>query len=249
MNGTETRKSSSKKRLPLNGMSATQAKAPKKWTAPEISKGLLEKRVHVIQHPVFSHKIGILRNKNTSSFDFRKVFEELSTMLAYEATRDLELKSEWIETPLERAQVERIAEEIVVACILRAGEGMLHGFLEALPFARIGHIGIYRDKNLHNTIEYYFKMPKDVRGKRVLLLDPLLATGDTALAAIERLKQYEVGSIRLITLLSARVGLSKVLAEHPDVEIYTLSIERELDENGYLRPGVGDAGDRLFRTT
>lgn len=241
INGTETRKTPGKKRLP--------PPAPTKWSAPVVSKSLLEKNVHVVRHPVLSHKVGILRNKNTSSYEFRKVFEELSTMIAYEATRDLKVTKEWIETPLERTQVERVTEEIIVACILRAGEGMLNGFLEVVPFARIGHIGIYRDKNLHNTIEYYFKMPKDPRGKRVLLLDPLLATGDTALAAIERLKQYEVGPIRLVTLLSAKVGLAKVLAEHPDVEIYTLSVERELDDHGYLRPGVGDAGDRLFRTT
>lgn len=240
-------------------MSATETRRPGSATKGSVKKVLrttkalshaaLEKKVKVIRHPVFSHKLGILRNKNTSSFDFRKVFEELSTMMAYETSRDLKLKSEWIETPLERAQVERISEEVVVACILRAGEGMLHGFLEALPFARVGHIGIYRDKLLNNTVEYYFKMPKDVKGKRVLLLDPLLATGDTALAAIDRLKQYEVGSIRLVTIFSAQVGLTKILEAHPDVEIYTLSIERELDDHGYLRPGVGDAGDRLFRTT
>jgi len=205
-------------------------------------------KVHVVDHPVFAHKLGILRNKNTSCHEFREVFNELSAPLAYEATRDLKLVDEEIETPLEKTRVKRIGEDVVVACILRAGEGMLQGFLRALPFAKIGHIGIYRDKAMNNTVEYYFKLPADGKGKRVLLLDPLLATGDTALAALDRLKQYEVGPIKLITILSAEVGLKKVQKDHPDVEIYTLSIERALNDKGYLLPGVGDAGDRLFRT-
>jgi len=204
--------------------------------------------LHVIQHPLFQHKLGILRNRNTSSYEFRTVFSELSGLLAYEATKDLALKDDPIETPLEKTVVRRVAEEVVIACILRAGEGMLDGFLRAIPFAQVGHIGIYRDKNMENTVEYYFKMPKEVRGKKIFLLDPLLATGDTALAALDRLKQYQVGPIKLITIFSSEVGLNKVRAEHPDVEIFTCSVERELDDHGYLRPGVGDAGDRLFRT-
>jgi uracil phosphoribosyltransferase len=149
----------------------------------------------------------------------------------------------------ESTYVDRIGEEVILATILRAGEGMMQGFLQALPFASVGHIGIYRDKRMDNTVEYYFKMPKECRGKKVFLLDPLLATGDTALAALDRLKEYEVGPIRLMTLMSARVGLEKVLKAHPDVEIYTLSIEQKLNDHGYLVPGVGDAGDRLFQTT
>jgi uracil phosphoribosyltransferase len=206
-------------------------------------------KIHVIEHPIFQHKLGILRNKATSCHEFRTVFSELSGPLAYEATKDLRLVEEEIDTPIERTKVKRIAEDVVVACILRAGEGMLDGFLRAIPFAQIGHIGIYRDRAMNHTVEYYFKLPADMKGKRVLLLDPLLATGDTALAALDRLKQYEVGPIKLITILSSQVGLDKVRKEHPDVDIYTLSIERARDERGFLLPGVGDAGDRLFRTS
>ena len=205
-------------------------------------------QVHVIEHPIFRHKLGILRNKNTSCHEFREVFAELSGPLAYEATQDLPLTEEEIETPLERTRVQRIAEDVVVACILRAGEGMLDGFLRAIPFAKIGHIGIYRDRAMNHTVEYYFKLPADMKGKRVLLLDPLLATGDTALAALDRLRQYEVGPIKLITILSSQAGIDKIRRDHPDVDIYTLSIERGLNEQGFLLPGVGDAGDRLFRT-
>lgn len=204
--------------------------------------------LHVVRHPVLEHKLAILRNRETAPHEFRQVFSEMSSMLAYEATRDLALRDEEVETPLERAKVRRVAERLVIACILRAGEGMLEGFERALPFASIGHIGIYRDRALNATVEYYFKLPSDVKGKRILLLDPLLATGDTAIAALERLKQYEVGPIRLITLLSSEAGLKKVCKEHPDVEIYTVSVERGLDDRGFLLPGVGDAGDRLFGT-
>ncbi len=190
----------------------------------------------------------MLRNKHATPHDFRQIFNELGQILAYESTRDLQLTSTTVETPLQTARVQRIGEQVIVATILRAAEGILPGFMQMLPFAQFGHIGIYRDKSMEQTVEYYFKLPKQVAGKRVLLLDPLLATGDTCLAAIDRLKQYEVGRIRVITLLSSRVGLGKVLAAHPDVEIFTLSIEKGLDERGYLLPGLGDAGDRLFGT-
>ncbi|MGA9524897.1 MAG: uracil phosphoribosyltransferase [Myxococcaceae bacterium] len=190
----------------------------------------------------------MLRNKNATPHDFRQIFNELGQILAYESTRDLLLTSTTVETPMQTARVQRIGEQVIVATILRAAEGILPGFMQMLPFAQFGHIGIYRDKSMEQTVEYYFKLPKQVAGKRVLLLDPLLATGDTCLAAIDRLKQYEVGRIRVITLLSSRVGLGKVLAAHPDVEIFTLSIEKGLDERGYLLPGLGDAGDRLFGT-
>ena len=222
---------------------SSRAPSPTSSAAPKLSG-----KLHVIEHPVLSHKVGMLRNRNTTPHEFRQLFEELSGVLAYEVSRDLPLRSEEVETPLEKTHVQKIAESVIVACILRAGEGMLSGFLRALPSAQVGHIGIYRDKALHNTVEYYFKLPADPRGKRVYLLDPLLATGDTALAALDRLKEYEVGQITLITLLSAEVGLSKVHEAHPDVEIYTLSVERALNDRGYLLPGVGDAGDRLFGT-
>jgi uracil phosphoribosyltransferase len=216
--------------------------------APSAPKTSLQNKLRVIEHPVLSHKLGMLRNRATTPHEFRQLFEELAGVLAYEVSRDLPLKDEEVETPLEKTKVRKIAESVIVACILRAGEGMLSGFLKALPSAQVGHIGIYRDKLMHNTVEYYFKLPADPRGKTVYLLDPLLATGDTALAALDRLKEYEVGRIKLITLFSAEVGLKKVHEAHPDVEIYTLSVERALNDRGYLLPGVGDAGDRLFGT-
>jgi uracil phosphoribosyltransferase len=206
------------------------------------------KNVKVIDHPIIQHKLGIIRDKNTTPHGFRQIFSELSQVLAYECTHDLKMAAVETETPLQKTKVKRIGEDVTIACILRAAEGMLPGFVQALPFARVGHIGIYRDKFMNQTVEYYFKLPAEIKGKRLFLLDPLLATGDTCLAALDRLKQYEVGPIRVITLLTAKVGIQKVLDAHPDVEIYTLSVEEGLNEKGYLLPGLGDAGDRLFGT-
>lgn len=205
-------------------------------------------RVHVVDHPIIRHKLGILRDKSTRPHEFRQILGELSHILAYEATRDLALARADIETPMQRTTVEKVSEPLVLASIYRAGEGMLGGFLQMLPFAAVGHIGIYRDKTMQQTVEYYFKLPDQMHGKKVLLLDPLLGTGDTCLAALDRLKQYEVGPIKVVTLLSAQTGLDKVMTSHPDVEVYTLSIEQGLNELGYLLPGLGDAGDRLFGT-
>jgi uracil phosphoribosyltransferase len=206
------------------------------------------KKPHVLNHPVLTHKLSVLRDTKTSSFEFRQILVEISAMMAYEATKDLTLESVSISTPLEKTTVKKIADRICIASILRAGEGMIEGFIKALPFASIGHIGIYRDKILNNTVEYYFKLPKNVKGSKIILIDPLLATGDTALAAIDRLKEYEVGPIKFVNILSSPVGVKKILSEHPDVEILTLSIEREVNKDGYLLPGLGDAGDRIFGT-
>jgi uracil phosphoribosyltransferase len=202
----------------------------------------------VVDHPVIRHKLAVLRDQRTSSMSFRNIIQEISQLLAYEATRDLQTVPVTIETPLERATGEHIAEHPVVVSVMRAGMGMLDGMLKILPFATVGHIGIYRDRFIQSTVEYYLRLPKDVKGKRVLLLDPLLATGDTACAALTRLKQFEVGPIRYLCFLSSPEGLARMNREHPDVEIYTLSVERGLDERGYLLPGVGDAGDRLYDT-
>jgi len=205
-------------------------------------------RVHIVDHPIIRHKLGILRDRTTRPHEFRQILGELSHILAYEATRDLALTRSDIETPMQRTTVEKVSEALVLASIYHAGEGMLGGFLQMLPFAAVGHIGIYRDKTMQQTVEYYFKLPDEMRGKKVLLLDPLLGTGDTCLAALDRLKQYEVGPIKVVTLLSAQIGLDKVMESHPDVEVYTLSIEQGLNDLGYLLPGLGDAGDRLFGT-
>jgi uracil phosphoribosyltransferase len=206
------------------------------------------KNVHVIQHPIIEHKLAHLRNKDATPHEFRQIFNELGSILAYESTRDLKLTKTPVETPMQKATAFKVQEEVVVAAVLRAAEGMLPGFMQMLPFANFGHIGIYRDKFMNQTVEYYFKLPKHVEGRKLMLLDPLLATGDTCLAALDRLKQYKVGPIKVITILSAQVGIDKVLDAHPDIEIYTLSIEKGLDDRGYLLPGLGDAGDRLFGT-
>jgi uracil phosphoribosyltransferase len=206
------------------------------------------KNVTVVEHPIIKHKLAILRNKHTKPPEFRQVFNELGQILAYECSRHLKLSKIEVETPLQKTVAQKIGEDVLVATVLRAAEGMLPAFMQMLPFAKFGHIGIYRDKFMNQTVEYYFKLPKEVRKKKLFLLDPLLATGDTCLAALDRLKQYGVGQIQVITILSAKVGLQKVLAQHPDVQIMTLSVEQGLDHHGYLLPGLGDAGDRLFGT-
>jgi uracil phosphoribosyltransferase len=203
---------------------------------------------YLVSHPVVKHKLSILRDKKTSALSFRLIMEELSQLLAYEATRDLGTKKARVETPLEIADTEMISEELVVVAIMRAGNGMLSGMLRILPFATVGHIGIYRDRFIKSTVEYYLRLPKNVEGKRILLLDPLLATGDTACAAIDRLKEYNVGAIRYVCLLASPEGVKTLKSHHPDVEIYTMSVERQLNERGYLLPGLGDAGDRLYDT-
>lgn len=179
---------------------------------------------------------------------FRQIVEEMSQLIAYEATRDLKTTTAAVETPMEKTTSLRIAEPLLIVAILRAGLGMLNGMMKILPFATIGHIGIYRDRFVNATVEYYLRLPKDVKNQRILLLDPMLASGDTACAAIERLKEYGVGQIRLITLLAAPQGVAKINAHFPDVEIYTVNLERELNKKGYILPGMGDAGDRLYDT-
>lgn len=218
---------------------------PNKKTKKSSTKAL---KINVIQHPVLQHKLALLRDKNISSMIFRQIVEEMSQMLAYEATRDLKTKPETVVTPLEKTLAPKINEKLMVVAILRAGLGMLNGMAKILPFATIGHIGIYKDRFVNATVEYYLRLPKNVKGQSVLLLDPMLATGDTACAAIERLKEYGVGKIKLITLLAASPGIKKINTLFPDVEIYTVNIERELNQKGYILPGIGDAGDRLYDT-
>jgi len=206
------------------------------------------KQLKVLDHPVLQHHLANLRNKDLSSTDFRAALDRAASLMAFEATRDLSLKTSEVETPFEKTVCQKIADKVVLVPILRAGLGMVEGFLKVLPFAAVGHVGIYRDKLMNHTIEYYFKLPEDHQKRKVLLIDPLLATGDTALAALDRLKDYGVGGIRFVTLLSCETGIKKVLERHPDVEIYTACVERELNDKGYLLPGIGDAGDRLFNT-
>ena len=205
-------------------------------------------KLHLIQHPVIKHKLTHLRDKTTSSHSFRSILEEISQLLAYEATRDLRLTPKTVETPLESTIAESVTDDLILVSVMRAGNGMLNGMLKILPFATVGHIGIYRDKFIKSTVEYYLRLPTHVKGKRVLLLDPMLATGDTVCAAIDRLKEFEVGPISVVSILASKPGLARLAEHHPEVDVYTISVERELDEKGYLRPGLGDAGDRLFDT-
>ncbi len=213
-----------------------------------MKNGLASKRYQVITHPVLQHKLTILRKKETRHAEFRRVLSEASSILAYEATRDLKVSQVEIETPFERTQQPLVDEKIIVISIQRAGNGMLEGVLEMLPFARVGHIGIYRDKWIKSTVEYYFRIPENCRGLRTFLVDPLLATGDTAVAAIDRLKQYEVGPIAFVCLLASPEGIESLHAAHPDVQIITTHVDRQLSSKGYILPGLGDAGDRLFDT-
>lgn len=207
------------------------------------------KNVTVIEHPLLKHKLGYLRDKTTNSHEFRELVKEISRILAYEAMRNwTQIEKVSIETPIAKTQTERISNAPVVVSIMRAGNGMLDAVLSMIPIASAGYIGIYRDKFIHNTVEYYFKMPENVKGKEILLCDPLIATADTIVAAIDRLKQYDVGKIKVLSILASKYGLEKVLHFHPDVEIFTVNIEQEINESGYLVPGLGDAGDRLFQT-
>lgn len=209
----------------------------------------MQSRVKVIEHPLLKHKLGFLRDKNTRSGEFRDLVAEISRILAYEVMRDWkQMNTVEIETPIAKARVERIQNPPVVVSIMRAGIGMLDPVLSMIPFASGGFIGIYRDKFIHNTVEYYFKMPTDIKGKLAILCDPLVATADTMIAAIDRLKSYEVKEIKILSILLSEYAAEKIYAFHPDVEILTVNVEKEINEHGYLVPGLGDAGDRLYQT-
>jgi len=206
-------------------------------------------RVVILDHPLLKHKLGYLRDKNTNSNEFRDLVKEISRILAYEVMRDWKAMFTFeVETPIAKARVERIQNPPVVVSIMRAGNGMLDAILSMIPFAAAGFIGIYRDKFINETVEYYFKMPADIKGRTALLCDPLVATADTMIAAIERLKSYEVPTIKILTILISQSALERIHHFHPEVEILTLGVEIEITEAGYLSPGLGDAGDRLYQT-
>ena len=207
------------------------------------------KNIKIIDHPLLRHKLGYLRDKNTASNDFRALVSEISKVLAYEVMRDWKsFDQPEIETPMAKTHVDRIVNPPVVVSIMRAGNGMLDGVLSMIPFAPAGFIGIYRDKFVKTTVEYYFKMPVDIKGRTALLCDPLLATGDTIIAAIDRLKSYEVKTIKILSILMSQHAVERIQNEHPDVEVYVLHVEQEMNQDGYLIPGLGDAGDRLYQT-
>lgn len=202
-----------------------------------------------INHPLVQHKLTLLRKKETSTGDFRNIMRELSMLLAYEVTRQMPITYEEIETPLAPMKAPVLdKKKMVMISILRAGSGILDGMLQLLPTARVGHIGLYRDAKSNSVIEYYLKLPEDISSRDALVMDPMLATGQSAVAAVNRLKQANPKTINFICLLTAPEGLKYFHSKHPDVPVYTASVDQGLDENGYIIPGIGDAGDRLFGT-
>lgn len=205
--------------------------------------------IHVIQHPLVQHKLSLMRRKDASTTSFRQLLNELSMLMAYEVTRDMPTQEIEIETPLEITTGRVIdGKKLVFASILRAGTGILDGVLSVVPGARVGHIGLYRDPNTLQAVEYYFKMPSNMPERDVIVVDPMLATGNSAAAAVTRLKQTRPRSIKFLCLLAAPEGLATLQAAHPDVPIYTAAVDRELNDHGYILPGLGDAGDRIFGT-
>ncbi len=202
-----------------------------------------------LKHPLVEHKLAILRDKNTGTKEFRELVSELSTMLCYEAMKEADIYETEIETPMTKMKVKKVNEDnYVFVPILRAGTGMLDGIIKLIPNAKIGHVGMYRDENTFKPNVYYFKVPKDISKKEVLVLDPMLATGGSGIDAINLLKEKGVKKIKFVCIISAPEGIKKMQEIHPDVQIYTASIDKKLNENAYIVPGLGDAGDRIFGT-
>ncbi|HOX67202.1 MAG TPA: uracil phosphoribosyltransferase [Burkholderiaceae bacterium] len=205
--------------------------------------------VHHVTHPLIQHKLTLMRQKDCSTNSFRRLMSEISMLMAYEVTRDMPTQLIDIETPLEAMKSPVIdGKKTVFVSIMRAGGGFLDGMLTVVPGARIGHIGLYRDPKTLVAVEYYFKMPSDMHERDAIVLDPMLATGNSAVAAVDRLKETQPRSIRFVCLLAAPEGLKAFQSAHPDVPVYTAAIDRELNDHGYILPGLGDAGDRLFGT-
>ena len=205
--------------------------------------------VTVLDHPLVQHKLTLLRRQKTATAAFRQITRELSLLLAYEVTRDLPLEMIAIDTPLEPMEAPALAgKKLCFVSILRAGNGILDGMLDLVPSARVGHIGLYRDPATLVPVEYYLKLPDDIAERLVIVVDPMLATGHSAAAALARLRQAGVTQLRFVCLLAAPEGLAVLHQEHPDVPVFTAAIDRGLDDHGYIRPGLGDAGDRLYGT-
>jgi uracil phosphoribosyltransferase len=206
-------------------------------------------QVSHLTHPLIQHKLTLMRKKDTSTNSFRRLLGEISVLMAYEVTREMPMQVIDIETPLEAMRAPVIdGKKTVFVSIMRAGAGFLDGMLHVVPGARIGHVGLYRDPKTLVAVEYYFKMPHDMHERDAIVLDPMLATGNSAVAAVDRLKETRPKSIRFVCLLAAPEGLKHFCEAHPDVPVYTAAIDRELNEHGYILPGLGDAGDRLFGT-
>jgi uracil phosphoribosyltransferase len=209
----------------------------------------MSRDVHLINHPLVQHKLTLMRRQDTSTKSFRELVHELSALLAYELTRGMPTQQIEIETPLEKMMSPVIdGKKIVLASILRAGNGFLDGMLQVIPGARVGHVGLYRDPATLQAVEYYFKMPSGMEERDVIVLDPMLATGNSAVAAVDRLKATNPRSIRFVCLVTCPQGIQTFHDAHPDVPIYTPAVDRGLNEHGYIVPGLGDAGDRIFGT-
>lgn len=210
---------------------------------------LLNKNFHLVRHPLVQHKLTLLRKKTTSVTEFRALVSEVAMLMGYEVTRDLPMTTEMIVTPMERMRAPVLkGGKMVLVPILRAGMGLLDGMLQIFPSARVAHIGIYRDHKTLEPVEYYFKASKTLRGRDLILLDPMLATGNSAIAATDRLKGAHPRSIRFMCLVSAPEGVRAFQKAHPDVPIYSAAVDRKLNDHGYILPGLGDAGDRIFGT-
>lgn len=206
-------------------------------------------KVHILDHPLLQHKLSILRDERTGSKEFREVVSEIATLMCYEATRDLPLEEVEIKTPITTAKFKTLAgKKLAIVPVLRAGLGMVDGILELLPAAKVGHIGLYRDPDTLEPVEYYCKMPNDIAERDIIILDPMLATGGSASAAIQFIKNYDVKHIKLMNIIAAPEGIERVHKDHPDVEIYVAAVDEKLNDHGYIVPGLGDAGDRIFGT-
>jgi uracil phosphoribosyltransferase len=203
----------------------------------------------VIEHPLVQHKLSILRDKGTSKKTFRALVDEISMLMGYEVTKDLKLETVEIDTPLERMAARKVSgKKLTLVPILRAGLGMVEGMLRLMPSVRVGHIGLYREHDTLEPVDYYFKIPGDVEARDFILLDPMLATGGSAVAAVDSLKKNGAARVRLVCIVAAPEGVQRMLDAHPDVQVFTASLDRQLNDHGYILPGLGDAGDRLFGT-
>ncbi|WP_373471885.1 uracil phosphoribosyltransferase [Carnobacterium alterfunditum] len=206
-------------------------------------------RVQVMEHPLIQHKLTILRDKNTGTKDFREAVNEIARLMAFEVSRDMPLQDVEIETPLVKSVQKKLAgKKVAIIPILRAGLGMVDGMLDLIPAAKVGHVGMYRDHETLEPVEYFVKLPSDINERLLLVVDPMLATGGSAIAAIDSLKKRGASTIKFVCLVAAPEGVAALEKAHPDVEIFTAALDERLDENGYILPGLGDAGDRLFGT-
>ncbi len=206
-------------------------------------------QLHVINHPMVQHKLTIMRDKATGSKDFRQLLKEIALLMGYEVTRDIPLEDVEVETPICKTMAKRVSgRKLAIVPILRAGIGMVDGMLDLIPVARVGHIGLYRNEETHNPVVYFCKLPEDIQNRLVIVTDPMLATGGSACDALTMLKERGCTNIRLMCLVGAPEGIARVQKEHPDVDIYVAAVDEKLNENAYIIPGLGDAGDRIFGT-